>query len=641
MSLSNDLISQFVKMTNDTGKKETKDTTLYGTVVEYDGNNYVRLDGSDLLTPVDTTSTLHVDDRVTVDITKHNATVSGNISNPSVSGVEIKQSEENLILYFDEEIENLLLVFKDGYYEGITTVNAEGVQVRHTAYEGYTKMSYDGFYINNGTEDVFTATAEGLIVKGKITGSQIEGSDIKGSTFSSENDVFQVLSDGTVETNYLSVNGTVSTEVLDVGHIYNPKYPASLTGAVTVYIDPNNSSGISDYKDFQNGTIFGSFNEMINIMPRNLNGYNLTIRLNADVTENVALTNFVNGQVNIEFYGHTLYGYLYCYGASMVYRMYGYNSSDGASQYGKIMPSTGRSIDGYVYAVGFQYCQFAMTGISIYPDNTNKTKSSAIGCTRGVRGNVFNVSAYGDMRYFVRANYGSHIYVGDSNGTCNNAAFCATTGSIICIDSDNEQAGRNNKDGNPYWVGSGGNILSNQVLGMDKIKFTTTTNSGNNTNTSTGTTTTKTVYSTSGNTYRSTVYDNWKNDGTVRQGDWGYGDCQGCWFFGDSLYETMNAGTVKKVVIRIQRQSGGNNDLQTLTVKSHNYTTKPSGAPSYTNTIGTCSCAVGSSIDLIITDEATINKLKACKGLGLSIGSASSPYAVCSGSCSVIITYTT
>ena len=180
MSLSNDLISQFVKMTNDTGKKETKDTTLYGTVVEYDGNNYVRLDGSDLLTPVDTTSELHVDDRVTVDITKHNAIVSGNISNPSVSGIEIKQSEENLIFYFDQEIENLLLVFKDGYYEGITTINAEGVQVRHTAYEGYTKMSYDGFYINNGTEDVFTATAEGLTVKGKITGSQIEGSDIRG-----------------------------------------------------------------------------------------------------------------------------------------------------------------------------------------------------------------------------------------------------------------------------------------------------------------------------------------------------------------------------------------------------------------------------------------------------------------------------
>jgi hypothetical protein len=78
-----------------------------------------------------------------------------------------------------------------------------------------------------------------------------------------------------------------------------------------------------------------------------------------------------------------------------------------------------------------------------------------------------------------------------------------------------------------------------------------------------------------------------------------------------------------------------------MTVKSHPHPSRPSGAPIYTDTIGTCSCAVGSHIDLTITDTATINKLKACKGLGLSIGSASSPYIVCSGNCQVIITYKT
>ena len=177
---------------------------------------------------------------------------------------------------------------------------------------------------------------------------------------------------------------------------------------------------------------------------------------------------------------------------------------------------------------------------------------------------------------------------------------------------------------------------------MDKITFNNTSQSGSSS--SSGSTTrkvTETVKASSADTYRSTVYNNWKGDGTVRQGDYGYGDCQGCWFFGNNLYTTMNAGTVTKVVIRIQRQSGGVNALQTLTVKSHNHTSRPSGAPTYTDTIGTCSCAVGSSIDLVITDSTTINKLKKCKGLGLSIGSASSPYAVCSGACSVIITYTT
>lgn len=637
MSLSNDLISQFVKMTNDTGKKETKDTTLYGTVVEYDGNNYVRLDGSDLLTPIDTTSTLHVDDRVIVDITKHNATVSGNISNPSVSGVEIKQSEENLILYFDEEIENLLLIFKDGYYEGITTVNAEGVQVRHTAYEGYTKMSYDGFYINDGTEDVFTATAEGLTVKGKITGSQIEGSDIKGSTFSSENDVFQVLSDGTVETNYLSVNGTVSTEVLDVGHIYNPKYPSSLTGTTNVYIDATKTDSISDYRYFSDGAIFSSFNNMMSVMPGTLNGNRLNIYMNSDVTENIYMWKFTGGEVFIHMQGHTINGHLALENQSTMFRVFGdKKGSIGGTTRGKIMPYSGVERSGYYSCISCVYGMFYLHDIEVYPATSQGGQTGGVyfgGGSRGFVQGLHIMGGNGGMYYAISAYDSSTVYVHDSSGICNGETFWANYGSVLTL-RPTTQAGTTKNSAT--WTGT------NSILRSDGVTFATTSNSGTNTGSgSAKTTITKTIYSSSADTYRSTVYNSWKNDGTVRQGDLGYGDCQGCWFFGNALYETMNAGTVTKVVIRIQRQSGGYNDLQTITVKSHNYTTKPSGAPSYTNTIGTCSCAVGSFIDLVITDTATINKLKACKGLGLSIGSASSPYVVCSGSCSVIITYTT
>lgn len=50
MALSKNLISDFVKATTD-DKKTAEETTLYGTIVEYDGSKYVRLDGSDMLTP--------------------------------------------------------------------------------------------------------------------------------------------------------------------------------------------------------------------------------------------------------------------------------------------------------------------------------------------------------------------------------------------------------------------------------------------------------------------------------------------------------------------------------------------------------------------------------------------------------------
>lgn len=65
MSLSSDLISQFVKVTND--KKESKhETTAYGTIVKNDSSIYVKLDGSDLSTPVVSTAFVNNGDRVTV-----------------------------------------------------------------------------------------------------------------------------------------------------------------------------------------------------------------------------------------------------------------------------------------------------------------------------------------------------------------------------------------------------------------------------------------------------------------------------------------------------------------------------------------------------------------------------------------------
>ena len=84
MDLSNDLISQFVKVTND-GNVGSKESTVYGTTVEYNGEMYVKIDGSDLLTPVETTSDMQTGERVTVMIKNHAATVTGNLTSPSAN----------------------------------------------------------------------------------------------------------------------------------------------------------------------------------------------------------------------------------------------------------------------------------------------------------------------------------------------------------------------------------------------------------------------------------------------------------------------------------------------------------------------------------------------------------------------------
>ena len=88
MSLSGDLISQFVKITNDK-KEEKKETTVYGTIVEYSGSKYIKLDGSDLLTPVSTTVTTKPNERVTALIKNHEVIVTGNLTSPAARSGDV------------------------------------------------------------------------------------------------------------------------------------------------------------------------------------------------------------------------------------------------------------------------------------------------------------------------------------------------------------------------------------------------------------------------------------------------------------------------------------------------------------------------------------------------------------------------
>ena len=89
MALSNDIISQFVKITNDK-TEEKKETIIYGTVVVSNSTKYVKIDGSDLLTPIMASADATDGDRVTVMIKNHTATVTGNVSSPAARSADVK-----------------------------------------------------------------------------------------------------------------------------------------------------------------------------------------------------------------------------------------------------------------------------------------------------------------------------------------------------------------------------------------------------------------------------------------------------------------------------------------------------------------------------------------------------------------------
>lgn len=102
MSLSSDLISQFVKITKDTPETK-KESVVSGTVVlTKDGGYGIRLDGSpEGVEPIPvssednvTTTELAINNRVLVTIRNHTAIVTGNLSSPSVGAETVTAVEQ-------------------------------------------------------------------------------------------------------------------------------------------------------------------------------------------------------------------------------------------------------------------------------------------------------------------------------------------------------------------------------------------------------------------------------------------------------------------------------------------------------------------------------------------------------------------
>lgn len=90
MALSSELIDQLVKVTQNTEPRD-KDNTAYGTVVIMGSKKYVKIDGSDLMTPVSSTVAVENGDRVIVTIKSHSATVTGNTSSPAASDKKVTE----------------------------------------------------------------------------------------------------------------------------------------------------------------------------------------------------------------------------------------------------------------------------------------------------------------------------------------------------------------------------------------------------------------------------------------------------------------------------------------------------------------------------------------------------------------------
>lgn len=92
--LSDRLVKEFVRMTNDTTKKKGE-SFLYGTVdkINEDGTIDVIFDGATYSTPCASSVSVAVGDRVLVMLKNRQATVTSNVSNPTVNAAYLEAGE--------------------------------------------------------------------------------------------------------------------------------------------------------------------------------------------------------------------------------------------------------------------------------------------------------------------------------------------------------------------------------------------------------------------------------------------------------------------------------------------------------------------------------------------------------------------
>ena len=478
-------------------------------------------------------------------------------------------------------------------------------------------IKLEGYTTINGGFSVDTAgnmSCTNANVSGKVTGSIISGSEVTGDSF--------------------NVEGTLTAEKIECDEILSPKYPGVLTENLWLYVDANHS----DDRELECGVTFGSFGGLLDKLPKNLNGHEVRIEMKTNITENVEFRGYHGGRIRVLMKGQTLHGYVRSVmGSAKITIHSGYigdnNNSDNG--WGKIHPNKGCAVGNYTATVACHDTGcIALYNIDVYgADKYLSGSSNKVGVAAADFGSVYmnGVSYYG-CDIGARANAGGRIHDTISYNVCTKYGWVATTGGYITLAGNSHSGGKTanyqQTDGGQVIIGGGATFIGGDVSvpGGSAPVITTKT---------------MTIKSTYGDTYRSTVYNNWKKDGTARQGNYGYGDCTGCWFFG-SAFDELKGKTIKKVQIKITRQGGGSSSAVGLVVRTHNHSSRPSGAPTLSSSsYGTLSLATGATGTLTITHSDVLNGIKngTIKGFGIRTTYDKSHYAVCSGSVTVKITY--
>lgn len=631
---------------------------------------------------------------------------------------ENKKIKELEYKKLDANVENILNVLtKNGMYNSIYTDEEGRILIDMQSIPKLTllvqKLSLIAKGLDGDDESSITIAPEFIEL---LSNSDIilRAKNILLEGLVTANGNFKILSDGSIEaTNAnitgeinatsgkissdlevegLNVSGTLTADSLNVRQL-NCGDLNGVVSDVALVVD----STIDTSNVFENNGKFSSLQRAIESIPKNLNGYTVSIEVNSILYENITIKGFNGGTLYIKFnknncgyiFGHNCGAELLLQGTGTTSQIlvsnykttgnvnmrtggdvsynivqtvptgatllltnfnsngWGYTTYNGKSGWMStntsymvkeevyetsgsstaIQPSELLTQDGKNYAAVFRNCPYvALFDLEVY-GKTGNASNYAIGSIRGSYVDIENSKICGSENGML-ASRGGRIFESNVNGKVNKIAQKAELSGMIYINDGTTINGTTSKDSSSQVIYSESGAVQD-----------TTSNVGTNTNTTTATTTV-TITSTGADTYRSTMYNNYKQDNTARQGNYGWGDCNGLWLFG-SKFTQLKGKTITKLTVTVNRIQGGIYGNVTATLKMHGYSTKPSGIPTYTSGWSTSiTTPINTTKTIEITDATVLNAISngTCKGFGVQGAYDSSHYAVFDGNCTLTAT---
>lgn len=194
MALSHEVVSQFAKLVDNKPKKD-EGVTVKGTYKIIGDIEYVQLDGSDVLTPVESTVDAKTGERVQVLIKDHFATVTGNISSPAARSKDVKDladtvdEQGNTIQQMDNTIiqqGNSIIQMNTSINQHETTINQHDTLINQ---QGDKIISLNNTVISQG--NAIEANNNAIIAQGNTIDEMNDTITSHGNSITTINNTIQ------------------------------------------------------------------------------------------------------------------------------------------------------------------------------------------------------------------------------------------------------------------------------------------------------------------------------------------------------------------------------------------------------------------------------------------------------------------